>query len=60
MSDATGDGGAREASTIDLDLTEADVETPARPRGKPGRRPKGSVPRDRRPICRTSRIPHTS
>ena len=46
MSDATSDGGAREASTIDLALTDADVDAAAaeRPRGKPGRRPKGSVP----------------
>jgi repressor LexA len=46
MSDATSDDGAREAPTIDLELTEADTEaaTAARPRGKPGRRPKGSVP----------------
>jgi len=46
MSDATSDDGAREASTIDLDLTDADAEAAAaeRPRGKPGRRPKGSVP----------------
>ena len=46
MSDATSDGGAREASTVDLELTdaEADAVAPERPRGKPGRRPKGSVP----------------
>jgi repressor LexA len=46
MSDATSDDGAREASTIDLELTDADMEVvePERPRGKPGRRPKGSVP----------------
>ena len=48
MSDATSDGGAHEASTIDLDVTEAgmdiDAESAQRPRGKPGRRPKGSVP----------------
>jgi repressor LexA len=46
MSDATSDDGAREASTIDLDLTDADRDAAAaeRPRGKPGRRPKGSVP----------------
>jgi repressor LexA len=46
MSDATSDGGAREASTIDLELTEHDTGAGAakRPRGKPGRRPKGSVP----------------
>src|SRR5215469_12897409 len=41
MSDATGDGGAHEASTIGLDTTDLDS---VRPRGKPGRRPKGSVP----------------
>src|SRR5277367_5969689 len=46
MSDATSDGGTREAPTIDLELTDADVDAEAveRPRGKPGRRPKGSVP----------------
>ena len=46
MSDATSDGGAREASTIDLELTEHEPGAGAakRPRGKPGRRPKGSVP----------------
>jgi repressor LexA len=46
MSDATSDGGAREASTIDLELTEHETGAGAakRPRGKPGRRPKGSVP----------------
>jgi len=46
MSDATSDGGAREASTIDLEVSDADMDAPAadRPRGKPGRRPKGSVP----------------
>jgi repressor LexA len=46
MSDATSDGGAREAPAIDLELTDADadVEAVERPRGKPGRRPKGSVP----------------
>ena len=57
MSDATSDGGAREASTIDLELTEVDAEPEAveRPRGKPGRRPKGSVPAVS-PICLISRI----
>jgi repressor LexA len=46
MSDATSDRGAREASTLDLELTdhEADAGSAQRPRGKPGRRPKGSVP----------------
>jgi repressor LexA len=47
MSNATGDGGVQEASTIGLDLNadvEPDVHTAQRPRGKPGRRPKGSVP----------------
>ena len=46
MSDATSDGGAREASTIDLELSEHETGAGAakRPRGKPGRRPKGSVP----------------
>lgn len=46
MSDATSDGGAREASTIDPDLPDAelDADAPERPRGRPGRRPKGSVP----------------
>jgi len=46
MSDATSDGGAREASTSEADLTHFDTgaEPTARPRGKPGRRPKGSVP----------------
>ncbi len=46
MSDATSDDGAREAPTIDLELTDADMDAAAaaRPRGKPGRRPKGSVP----------------
>jgi repressor LexA len=44
MSDATGDGGAQEASTIALDVTSTDIDSGQRPRGKPGRRPKGSVP----------------
>jgi repressor LexA len=46
MSDATSDRGAREASTLDLELTDTDpaAGAPQRPRGKPGRRPKGSVP----------------
>src|SRR5271166_7081119 len=46
MSDATSDGEARGASSMDFDATDAEMETdsPQRPRGKPGRRPKGSVP----------------
>ena len=46
MSDATSDRGAREASTLDLELTdhEPGAGSAQRPRGKPGRRPKGSVP----------------
>jgi repressor LexA len=59
MSDATGDGGAHEASTLGLDTSDTgfegtefeatefeatEFETTQRPRGKPGRRPKGSVP----------------
>jgi len=46
MSDATSDRGAREASTLDLELTDtgSDTSAPQRPRGKPGRRPKGTVP----------------
>ena len=43
MSDATGDGGTQEASTIGLDVTSTDMDA-VRPRGRPGRRPKGSVP----------------
>ena len=46
MSDATSDDGARQASSIDAELTDtdADIEPGGRARGKPGRRPKGSVP----------------
>jgi repressor LexA len=44
MSDATSDGGAPESSTVALDMTETDADTPPKPRGRPGRRPKGSVP----------------
>jgi repressor LexA len=46
MSDATSDGGAHEAPTLDLELTDSQAgsEPSGRPRGKPGRRPKGSVP----------------
>jgi len=43
MSDATSNGGAHEAPIIDLEVTETPAG-PGRPRGKPGRRPKGSVP----------------
>jgi repressor LexA len=46
MSDATSNGGAHEAPTLDLELTDSQAgpEPSGRPRGKPGRRPKGSVP----------------
>ncbi len=44
MSDATSDGGAREASPIDLTDSSPASAAPSRPHGKPGRRPKGSVP----------------
>jgi repressor LexA len=44
MSDSTGDGGAHEASTVGLDVNDAEFEGQERRRGKPGRRPKGSVP----------------
>jgi repressor LexA len=42
MSDATGDGGAQEASA--MGTSDGDFDVTDRPRGKPGRRPKGSVP----------------
>jgi repressor LexA len=46
MSDATSDDGARPASSITTDLadTDADPQSAGRTRGRPGRRPKGSVP----------------
>src|SRR5215475_2327666 len=46
MSDATSDGGAHQVPAADTELTaEGAGNGPAgRPRGKPGRRPKGSVP----------------
>ncbi len=46
MSDATSDGEAPGASSVEFDVTDAEIEleAPERPRGKPGRRPKGSVP----------------
>ena len=46
MSDATRNGEARGASSMKFDATDPEIErdSPARPRGKPGRRPKGSVP----------------
>src|SRR5580698_5767603 len=44
MSDATGDGGAQEASAMGISVNDTDFEVADRPRGKPGRRPKGSVP----------------
>ena len=44
MSDATSDDGARQAPAIETELTGADATAAGRPRGKPGRRPKGSVP----------------
>jgi repressor LexA len=46
MSDATSDNGARRAPPIDTQLTDAESSSDqaGRPRGKPGRRPKGSVP----------------
>ncbi|MGO8960737.1 MAG: transcriptional repressor LexA [Streptosporangiaceae bacterium] len=46
MSDATSDGEARGASSMEFDATDAEIEldSPERPRGRPGRRPKGSVP----------------
>jgi repressor LexA len=44
MSDATSDDGPRRASAHDTGLTDVDSGLASRPRGKPGRRPKGSVP----------------
>ncbi len=46
MSDATRNGEARGASSMEFDATdpETELDSPQRPRGKPGRRPKGSVP----------------
>jgi repressor LexA len=46
MSDATSDDGARRVPATDTELTgkEAGTGPAGRPRGKPGRRPKGSVP----------------
>ncbi len=44
MSDATSDDGARQAPAIETELTGAGAAAAGRPRGKPGRRPKGSVP----------------
>ena len=46
MSDATRNGEARGASSMEIDAADAEIEldSPERPRGKPGRRPKGSVP----------------
>jgi repressor LexA len=46
MSDGTDDGGARTASTIDDGVRPDanDTATAAKPRGRPGRKPKGTVP----------------
>ena len=46
MSDVTSDREAPQASSMEFDATDAEIEldSPERPRGKPGRRPKGSVP----------------
>src|SRR5215470_8747897 len=46
MSDATSDDGARQVPAADTELTTkvAGAGPAGRPRGKPGRRPKGSVP----------------
>ena len=44
MSDATGDGGTHEASAVDPAVGEGSIDFADRPRAKPGRRPKGSVP----------------
>src|SRR5262252_10867063 len=44
MSDATSDDGARQVLATDTELTGKGADAAGRPRGKPGRRPKGSVP----------------
>ena len=44
MSDATSNDGARRAPASKSRLTDADSGPADRPRGKPGRRPKGSMP----------------
>ncbi len=46
MSDATSDGEAPRASSMEFDAADAEIglDSPERPRGRPGRRPKGSVP----------------
>ena len=48
MNDATDDGGTRKASTVETATTGPDGDTGAaaggRPRGRPGRKPRGSVP----------------
>jgi len=46
MSDVTSDSEAPQASGMEFDATDAEIELDSseRPRGKPGRRPKGSVP----------------
>src|SRR5271165_350459 len=46
MSDVTSDSEAPQASSMEFDATDAEIEldSPERRRGKPGRRPKGSVP----------------
>jgi repressor LexA len=46
MSDVTSDSEAAHASSMEFDATDAEIEldSPERPRGRPGRRPKGSVP----------------
>ena len=46
MSDVTSDSEAPQASSMEFDAADAEIEldSPERPRGKPGRRPKGSVP----------------
>ena len=44
MSDASGDGQARDGSSVGPDAGDVGVDFAERPRGKPGRRPKGTVP----------------